>query len=53
VAIPLESPAEEIIRLRGCLDDLARLMALPALRTDCEPSRIASSFLDALVPMLH
>src|SRR5215471_2429889 len=50
---PLESPAEEIARLRGCLNDLVRLTTLPVLSTGGEPSRIASSLLDALVGMLH
>jgi hypothetical protein len=48
-----ESPFEEITQLRGCLNDLARIMALPVLSTGGEPSRIASSLLDALVGMLR
>jgi PAS domain S-box-containing protein len=50
---PLESPAEEIRRLRGCLNDLVRIATLPVLSTGGEPSRIAGSLLDALVGMLH
>src|ERR1051325_12026269 len=50
---PLESPAEEITRLRDCLSDLVRIMSLPVLSTGGEPSRIASSLLNALVGMLH
>lgn len=50
---PLESPVEEITRLRGCLNDLVRIMALPVLGTGGEPSRIASTLLDALVRMLR
>src|SRR5262249_25042657 len=47
-----ESPAEEITRLRECLNDLARVTALPVLSTGGEPSRIASALLDALAEML-
>ena len=47
-----ESQAEEITRLHGCLNDLSRVMAFPAFRTDGELSRIASTLLDALVGML-
>ena len=50
---PLESPAEEITRLRGCLNDLLRIMTLPVLGTGGQPSRIASTLLDALIRMLR
>src|SRR5262245_49245010 len=49
---PLESPAEENMRLRACLNDLARI-TLPVISTGGEPSRIASALLDALVGMLR
>ena len=49
---PLESPAEEITRLSGCLNDLIRITTLPALSTGGEPSRIGSTLLDLLIGML-
>src|SRR5215475_6595263 len=52
MAGPFESPAEENTRLRGCLNDLVRIAALPVLSTGGEPSRIASALLDALAGML-
>jgi PAS domain S-box-containing protein len=50
---PLESSAEEITQLRGCVNDLVRITTLPVLSTGGEPSRIASNLVDALVGMLH
>ena len=52
MATPIEPPADEITRLRGCLNDLVRITALPVLTTSGEPARIASTLLDALVSML-
>jgi PAS domain S-box-containing protein len=49
---PLESPAQEITRLRGCLNDLARITALPVLSTGGEQSQICSALLDLLIGML-
>ena len=46
---PLESPAEEVTRLRDSLNDLRSIMALPALWTGGEPPRIVSTSLDALL----
>ena len=46
---PLESPADEITRLRDSLNDLRGIMALPALWTGGEPPRIVSTSLDALL----
>ena len=46
---PLESPAEEVARLRDSLNDLRGIVALPALWTGGEPPRIVSASLDALV----
>ena len=37
---PLESPAEEVTRLRDCLNDLVSIMALPAQSTAA--SRVTS-----------
>jgi len=49
---PLESPAQEITRLRGCLNDLARMTALPVLPIGGEPSQICRALLDQLTEML-
>ena len=46
---PLESPADEITRLRDSLNDLRGIMALPAAWTGGEPPRIVSTSLDALL----
>ena len=47
-----ESPATEVARLRECLNDLAAIMALPALSTGGEPEQIVSTLADALLGML-
>src|SRR6476659_7206911 len=47
-----ESQAEEITRLRGCLNDLVRIAALPVPSTGGDPSAVVSTLLDALVGML-
>jgi PAS domain S-box-containing protein len=46
---PRESSAEEVARLRDCLKDLIRIMALPDLWAGGEPPRTVSTSLDALV----
>jgi PAS domain S-box-containing protein len=46
---PLESAADEVTRLRDCLNDLREIMALPALWAGGEPPRIVSTSLDALL----
>ena len=46
---PLESPAEEVARLRDSLNDLRGIVALPALWTGGGPPRSVSASLDALV----
>jgi hypothetical protein len=46
---PLESPAEEVTRLRESLNDLRGIMALRALWAGGEPPRIVSTSLDALL----
>jgi hypothetical protein len=51
--VPVEFPAEEVSRLRGCLNDLIGIMALPALWAGGEPPRILSTLLDALLEMLR
>jgi PAS domain S-box-containing protein len=47
-----ESSAKEGARLRECLNDLASIMALPALSTGGAPSQIVSTLTDALLGML-
>jgi PAS domain S-box-containing protein len=45
----LESPAEEVTRLRDSLNALRGIMTLPALWTGGEPPRIVTTSLDALL----
>jgi PAS domain S-box-containing protein len=52
MAIESESPAEEIRRLRRCINDLVSVLALPATWTGGGPSQIIGNSLDALVSML-
>jgi PAS domain S-box-containing protein len=47
------SSAEEVTRLRDCLNDLASITALPALWTDSEPRHIVSTLADALLGTLR
>ena len=49
----LESPTEEVTRLRRCLNDLVGIMALPALWAGGEPQQIVSTLLDALLGLLQ
>jgi PAS domain S-box-containing protein len=49
VAPHVESPAEEVVRLRRCLNDIASIMALPA---GGEPKRIIDTLMEALLGML-
>jgi len=49
----LESTTEEVTRLRGCLNDLVGIMALPALWAGGEPQQIVSTLLDALLGLLQ
>lgn len=49
----LETPTDEVARLRGCLNDLVGIMALPALWAGDEPQQIVSTLLDALLGMLQ
>jgi PAS domain S-box-containing protein len=51
--VPLESAADEVTRLRDCLNDLVSITALPALSTGGEPGQILSTLLDALLGMLR
>lgn len=50
---PLDSSADELTRLRTCLDDLLSIMALPALRTGGEPPRIVRTLLDTVAQKLR
>jgi PAS domain S-box-containing protein len=45
-------PAVEIKRLQRCMNDLVSVLALPAVWSVSEPSRIVETFLDALLAML-
>src|SRR5258705_11842963 len=44
---------EEIRRLRGCIDDLRTLQALPALWRGWKPPEMVGSLLDVLLRTLH
>ena len=50
---PLESAADEVNRLRDCLNDLVSITALPALSTGAEPGQSVSALLDALLATLR
>ena len=50
---PLGFPADGAQHLRGCLDDLVRLMALPELWASGGPPDIVGALLDALLEMLR
>src|ERR1700684_1532037 len=49
----LEDPAQEIKRLRRCINDLTGLLALPAIWRGSEPSQIVQTLLDVLLRMLN
>src|SRR6202042_2885701 len=42
-----KDPATELKRLQRCINDLVSVLALPAVWSDSEPSRILDNFLDA------
>lgn len=48
-----EHPAEEIRRLRRCINDLVSVIALPAMWSGSERSQIVRTLLDVLLEMLH
>ena len=52
MAVQPEIPAEEIRRLRRCVNDLVSILALPATWTGNQRSRIVGDLLDALLSML-
>jgi PAS domain S-box-containing protein len=49
----LENDADEVKRLRGCINDLVSILALPAMWAGDEPSRVGRALLDVLPGMLH
>ena len=51
--VQLEHPAEEIRRLRRCINDLVSVIALPAMWSGSERSQIVRTLLDVLLEMLH
>ena len=53
VAATVESPVEDVARLRRCLSDLVSIMALPALWAGGEPPRIVSTLIVSLLEMLR
>lgn len=49
----LEHPAEEVRRLRRCINDLVSVLALPAMWSGSERSQLVRTLLDVLLEMLH
>jgi PAS domain S-box-containing protein len=49
----VEHSAGEIKRLQRCINDLVSLLALPAVWSGGDPSRVLHTLLDALMRMLH
>ncbi len=50
--VQLELPADEIKRLQRCINDLASLLALPAMWSGSKPCDIVHTLLDSLLRML-
>ena len=50
---PSESAAEEVRRLRRCINDLVAVMALPAIGSRGDPTQIARTLFDVLLGMLQ
>jgi len=50
--VQLEHPADEIKRLQRCINDLASLLALPAMWSGSKPRDIVNPLLDSLLRML-
>jgi len=48
----VEQAANEIKRLKACINNLISVQALPAIWSDGQPSRIVSALLDVLLEML-
>jgi len=53
MAVQPESAAEEVRRLRRCMNDLVSILALPATWTGGGPSQIVDNLLDALLQILN
>jgi PAS domain S-box-containing protein len=51
--VQLEHPADEIKRLQRCINDLASLLALPAMWSGSNPCGIVDILLDSLLRMLN
>ena len=51
--LEMEQTAAEIRRLKACINDLLSVLTLPAIWSGHEPSRIASTLLDALLGILR
>ena len=51
--VQFEHPAEEIKRLRRCINDLVSVIALPAMWSGSDRSQIVRTLLDVLLEMLH
>ncbi|MGC2502914.1 MAG: PAS domain S-box protein, partial [Silvibacterium sp.] len=50
---PFENSADEIKRLRRCNNDLVSVLALPAIWTGADASKIVDTLLDTLLGLLH
>ena len=48
-----EEPAAQIKHLQRCINDLVSVLALPAMWTGSEPSRIVQTLIDSLVSILR
>ena len=48
----MEQTADEIRRLKACINDLISVLALPAIWSGGEPSQVVSTLLDVLLGML-
>src|SRR5438552_1766127 len=51
--VAMDQTADEIKRLRACINDLISVLALPAIWSGHEPSQIVSTLLDVLLGMLR
>src|SRR6266545_7538329 len=51
--VEMEQTADEVKRLKACINDLISVLALPAIWSGHEPSQIISTLLDVLLGMLR
>ena len=49
----MEETTDEIQRLRACINDLISVLAIPAVWSDRDPAKIASTLLDVLLRILR